>query len=178
MDQYRKSPRAKFHDYDGGDYFITICTKNRIHFFGDILNGSIQLSQIGLYTYDQLFRASDYCPNIIIPVFTVMPNHIHALISLRNPSLDFNDMTELQRAPNPCLRSNCDEARYVPLLSRYISSFKGAVTKYAKRINPDFGWHSRYHDHIIRNNRDRNLISSYILTNHLRWKDDCFFKTP
>ena len=27
----RKSPRADFHDYSGGDYFITICTKNKTH---------------------------------------------------------------------------------------------------------------------------------------------------
>ena len=28
--------RALWHDYNGGAYFITICTKNREHYFGDI----------------------------------------------------------------------------------------------------------------------------------------------
>lgn len=38
----RKSPRADFHDYSGGDYFITICTKNKSHYFGEITNGRWQ----------------------------------------------------------------------------------------------------------------------------------------
>lgn len=37
MDQYRKSPRANFLDYDGGDYLITICTTQKIHYFGEVL---------------------------------------------------------------------------------------------------------------------------------------------
>lgn len=28
----RKTPRAKWHDYKGGEYFVTICTKDRVHF--------------------------------------------------------------------------------------------------------------------------------------------------
>lgn len=35
----RKSPRATWHKYNGGEYFITICTKNRIHYFGEIVDG-------------------------------------------------------------------------------------------------------------------------------------------
>lgn len=30
----RKSPRAAFHDYNNGDYFVTICTKGHKHYFG------------------------------------------------------------------------------------------------------------------------------------------------
>ena len=34
--KYRiKSARASWHDYNGGAYFITICTKNRVHYFGE-----------------------------------------------------------------------------------------------------------------------------------------------
>ncbi len=28
--------RASWHDYNGGEYFITICTKDRVHYFGEI----------------------------------------------------------------------------------------------------------------------------------------------
>ena len=35
--KYRiKSTRATWHDYNGGAYFITVCTKNMEHFFGEI----------------------------------------------------------------------------------------------------------------------------------------------
>ena len=30
------SARANWHDYNGGVYFVTICTKNREHYFGEI----------------------------------------------------------------------------------------------------------------------------------------------
>ena len=30
------SARANWHDYNGGIYFVTICTKNREHYFGEI----------------------------------------------------------------------------------------------------------------------------------------------
>jgi len=37
--QYRiKSARATWHDYGGGVYFVTICTKNHKHYFGEIQN--------------------------------------------------------------------------------------------------------------------------------------------
>ena len=38
QNQYRiKSARATWHDYSGGAYFITVCTKNREHSFGEIV---------------------------------------------------------------------------------------------------------------------------------------------
>lgn len=30
------SARANWHNYNGGVYFVTICTKNREHYFGEI----------------------------------------------------------------------------------------------------------------------------------------------
>ena len=45
QDKYRiDSARAWWHDYDGGAYFITICTENREHFFGEIEGGVMVLS--------------------------------------------------------------------------------------------------------------------------------------
>ncbi len=43
-------PSARLINWDYGSegmYFITICTKNREHFFGEIRNGEMQLSEIG-----------------------------------------------------------------------------------------------------------------------------------
>ena len=47
--KYRiESFRLKNWDYrNAGAYFITICTKNRAHYFGEITDGEMQLSQIG-----------------------------------------------------------------------------------------------------------------------------------
>ena len=45
----RKSPRAKWLDYNEGEYFVTVCTHNWIHYFGEIVDGKIHLSQIGQF---------------------------------------------------------------------------------------------------------------------------------
>lgn len=178
MEQYRKTPRAKFLDYDEGNYFVTICTENKKHFLGEISDGIMHLSEIGLFVESQLKSASEYCKDIEIPLFVVMPNHIHAIVSVirRDMPPACSDGNLLQRSPNPSLRANPTCQRHVPTLSRYISSFKGAVTKYARTHNIEFGWQPRYHDHYIRGNNDGNKISDYILNNVAKWQEDCFFK--
>lgn len=50
LNKYRiPSARAEWHDYNGGVYFITICTQNRVCYFGEIKNGEMRLSDIGEY---------------------------------------------------------------------------------------------------------------------------------
>ena len=44
-----KNIRAVFHDYSGGDYFVTICTYGKEHFFGEIRNNDMVFSEIGIY---------------------------------------------------------------------------------------------------------------------------------
>ena len=46
LSKYRiDSSRAQWHDYNAGYYFVTICTSQRIHYFGEIVssinNGSL-----------------------------------------------------------------------------------------------------------------------------------------
>jgi REP element-mobilizing transposase RayT len=43
-----ESIRAQFWDYGwNGAYFITICTKNRVRFFGEVVDGTMNLSPAG-----------------------------------------------------------------------------------------------------------------------------------
>ena len=59
-------------------------------------------------------------------------------------------------------------------LSSIIGSYKSVVTKNARKTNPNFGWQSRFHDHIIRNDRAHFNISRYIENNPANWKGDRF----
>ena len=178
MDQFRKSPRAPFLNYDGGDFFVTICTKNRQHFFGEISNETMHLSEIGKFLETQLNNIETLSPSIKIPLFTIMPNHVHLIVSIVDDIEIPNNCNNGfdQRHPNPSMRSNPEDTRIVPLLSRYINSLKGVVTKYAKTINPEFAWHGRYHDHAIRSNRDGNIIADYIINNVAKWDLDSLNK--
>lgn len=170
----RKSPRANWIDYDAGLFFITICTINHTHFFGSIHDGEMKLSEIGKIVECELLHPELHHPEISIPLFVVMPNHIHAIIEVIPDTTC--DMPVEQRNPNPSMRPNPDMARHVPTLSKYIASFKSAVSKQARLLDGNFGWQPRYHDHLIRGVRDGNNISEYISNNVAKWQDDCFYK--
>lgn len=64
-----------------------------------------------------------------------MPNHIHAIVVLNDNDIYYEDPYMQQRAVNPSERGNGYEKRHVTLLSRYVNSLKGAVTKYARPYN-------------------------------------------
>ena len=116
--------RACWHDYRGGVYFVTICTKNREHYFGKITQSGnamdctntmnctnamdcrdainrvstgtgtgtgtetampepqMQLSPIGQYAHEQFVNVTSHYPYAEIPLFVVMPNHIHAIVMI------------------------------------------------------------------------------------------------
>lgn len=153
----RKSPRASFHDYSGGNYFVTICTIDKEHYFGQIHDGKMLHSEIGKIASDKLATLSNHYTYVEVPLFVVMPNHIHAIISIIEP----------KDAPGcvPTIRT---------ALSVVIGGYKQSVTMYARRNNIDFSWQRRYHDHIIRGVKDGNRIAEYIENNVARWDCDCF----
>ncbi len=51
---------------------------------------------------------------------------------------------------------------------------KSAVTTYARKNNIDFGWQSRYYDHIIRDDDEYQRIKNYIINNPKNWNEDKF----
>ncbi|MCR4964109.1 MAG: hypothetical protein K6A41_00470 [Bacteroidales bacterium] len=74
------SARAEWHDYDEGVYFITICTEGREHFFGEIMNHEMHLSQIGEYADECLKNVPIHNPYATIPTYVIMPDHIHLIV--------------------------------------------------------------------------------------------------
>ncbi|TVR76437.1 MAG: hypothetical protein EA412_13645 [Chitinophagaceae bacterium] len=59
-------------------------------------------------------------------------------------------------------------------ISTIIRSYKSAVTKHANRLGLEHGWHSRFHDHIIRDDAEYQRISDYIINNPANWGEDKF----
>lgn len=78
----RKSTlRLSCHDYSSaGFYFVTICTRDREHFLGEIIKGEMILSDIGYIIADRWHALPDYFPDIQLDEFIVMPNHIHGIL--------------------------------------------------------------------------------------------------
>ena len=134
----------------------------------------MKLSREGEILNSELANPNLHHKNIEVPLYVIMPNHIHAIVVCVDDIRDVGDFPNDQRNPNPALRSNSDMARHVPTLSRYINSLKAAVSRRIHSFNSDFAWQSRYHDHFIRSNKDGNKIAEYIENNVAKWDSDCF----
>lgn len=250
--KYRiESTRWQSWDYaNAGAYFITICTKNRLHYFGEIDTVQPQsiaappnsnaasppppvqphcdvapqynpmiLSEIGKIAAAEWIKTPDIRPdmNLILGEFVVMPNHFHAIIIIgdnqyntvqphcnvaQNP--DSHESPPVQQqcivAPafgivpqqpesnqplvkmhgNASSQSNASlQNQFGPQrknLAAIIRGFKSAVTVQARKIQPDFGWQSLYHDHVTRNEQEHNRIAHYILNNPYNWTEDNYQK--
>ena len=87
QNKYRiPSTRAQWWDYgNNAAYFITICTANRKHYFGDIRNGKMKLSPIGIIAdifWHEIRKHADF---VKLGEFVVMPNHIHGILIIDKP---------------------------------------------------------------------------------------------
>ena len=190
------SARAKWHDYDDGFYFITICTKNRECFLGTIQNNEMILSETGKYAEECIRMMETIHNDVTVPLFQIMPNHIHCIIIVETPYYDVSkkhNEDNLRRYDgdmrhnNNNLRRHDDDGRRHGMtslqdvanncgrLSHIISRFKSAVTKFAKEHDITFAWQTRFHDHIIRNQKEMDLITEYIENNVRKWEEDCFY---
>jgi REP element-mobilizing transposase RayT len=190
------SARAQWWDYGwNGAYFITICTQNRKHFFGEINGGKMVLSNTGVIADILWHEIPKHAPFAELGDFVVMPNHIHGILILDKPNGDgpnvqTGDALSLQPPIQTPERSREQPAEQNPLkttigqnrfqnigkntVSSIIGSYKSAVTKHANRLGLKNGWQSRFHDHIIRNDAEYQRISDYIVSNPENWSDDKF----
>ena len=80
--KYRvESTRLKHWDYSSnGTYFITLCTKNRESFLGEIVDGEMQLSEIGKIVQKYWLEIPDHFSFIMLDNFIIMPNHMHGIV--------------------------------------------------------------------------------------------------
>jgi len=188
------SARAQWWDYgNNGAYFVTICTHNRLHFFGEIANGQMTLSKPGKLADTHWHEIPDRFPYAHLGEFIIMPNHIHGIIiidhtndgddsdgvgdgaatrliaSLPSPnpgppkSKSPNPPGGITGNKNPMLHKN---------LSRIIRWYKGRITFEARKTNPNFEWQTRFHDNIIRDKRAYDNITNYIRNNPGNWPSD------
>ena len=174
---YKKQKQYRLPGYDYsamGDYFITVCTKNRIHHFGKIVKGKedaiIELTAIGSFVHDSILSIPGTYKDVTLGETVVMPNHIHLIISLPYKEAINNQQSSLQQiiAPHKGLQ---------PLLPGSVSSIinhlKGKVKKWCNANGyPFFAWQARFHDHIIRDSKSYDRISNYIANNIWNWDND------
>ena len=173
--QYRKSPRAKWADYNEGEYFITVCTQGKEHYFGEIANGEMHLSVLGKYLEKELSNPEKHHPAIKVLCSVVMPNHFHAIVRVEDYQVTSQVTTHEDRLYlGVGTRRAALSHQRLPLLSTYVGCLKAAITRWAHAHDTPFAWQPRYHDHIIRGIKDGNSITEYIKNNVTKWSLDCY----
>ena len=182
QNKYRiPSARAVWHDYNGGDYFITICTAHRLHYFGKIENGVMKMNILGQKFDELILEIKMHNPYVEIPIYQIMPNHVHLIVCIdgRDVACRVYEKRDVacrvstgNTIENEKMREIADKCG---LLSTAMGGLKSAMTKYANLNEIKFGWQARFHDHIIRDQEEMNDISSYIENNVTRWNNDKFY---
>lgn len=187
-------PSARLQNWDyswSAAYFITICTTNREHYFGEIQNGKMILSNAGVLADVCWNEIKNHAKNIELGAFIVMPNHVHGILILNNDdNYNNNNNNNVETGHALSLRSEQSEQsqsdktigqqRFQNIgknsISSIIGGYKSAVTKHANRLGFEFGWQTRFHDHIIRDEKSFETISNYIINNPTNWGNDKFYK--
>jgi putative transposase len=154
---HRRSIRlAGYPYYKPGLYYVTFATHNLEHLFGRIEKGEMRLNKIGEYVRSEWLKTEELRPNVKMREFVIMPNHIHAIIELK----------ELPEASAPEIDPRKNS------IGAIIRGFKGATMK---RINQIWGtqgkavWHRNYYERVVRMD-ELDRIQRYIKENPGKWK--------
>lgn len=202
QNKYRiASARAQWWDYGwNGAYYITICTHNRNHYFGEIVDKKMNLSKTGVIADILWNTMRQHHKFVELGDFVVMPNHIHGILILDKPddgnengsdgdgcigddvetghALSLRQQQQQQQQPSTQPQT-IGQKRFQNIgkntVSSIIGSYKSAVTKHANRLGFPNGWQTRFYDHIIRNDAEYQRISNYINDNPAKWKEDKFY---
>jgi REP element-mobilizing transposase RayT len=145
---HRNSIRLRGRDYArAGAYFVTICTYQRAHLFGEIDNGQMRMNAAGLIAAQEWNRLPSRQGGLGIDAFVIMPNHLHGVIVL--------------------------DRLGPPTLGVVIRAFKAAAARAIRlEADPDFAWQRNYYERIIRTDSSMDRVRAYIVGNPTRWALD------
>jgi len=166
----RKPQRLKNYDYSqNGFYFVTICTKDREKYFGEIIDGKMILNNFWKIAEQNWKNILIHYQNIEIDEFVIMPSHIHWIIILTvgNEYFRSDNWNENQIKGNEYFHP-------LPNLSNIIKWFKIWCTKEIRNIYNDFtfSWQKSFFDVIIRNDAQLEKTRQYIVDNPIKWELD------
>ena len=205
-DRYKEKyrmPSARLQGYDygqNGACFITICTKNRIHFFGEIISSSgfetqdigsgFETQDIGsgFETQDigSGFETQDIASLQPTPI-GIIANEYWQKIPEHFPFVILDEFVVMPDHVHGILiisKETHDDASlqgtgYVNTfgpqsgnISSVIRGYKAGVKSFATTNKIEFGWQPRFYDRIIRDADEMKRIRKYIIENPGNWFKD------
>ncbi len=169
----RQSNRHQGHDYTKpGAYFVTITAESRNRVFGGMLDGRLELNDIGWLVREAWSTLPVHCPWVGIGDAVVMPDHFHGIVHILASSPvregDHKDRPYLAGRPKGTVPNS---------VGRAVQAFKSLTTRrYIEKVRADRWtryegrlWQRGYHDRIIRDNAELERAQQYIRDNPRRW---------
>ncbi len=84
----RRSIRLVGYDYSqGGCYYFTVCTQDRIHRFGEVADATMRLNAVGHLVVAVWDSLPARFPSLDLDAFVVMPDHLHGILRIRSPEV-------------------------------------------------------------------------------------------
>ena len=161
-------------------YFVTICTRDRQPFFGDIVNQTMTYSDIGKIAHQYWLEIPDHCPNVNLDIHVIMPDHVHGILAINTPSNPPQSGRDVQlNVPTGDKINTYDLSTAMSgispkagSLSVVLRSYKAAVSRWCRSNGyASFAWQSRFYEHIIRTDDALHQIRQYIHNNPTNWNN-------
>jgi putative transposase len=149
----RSSLRLVTHAYRAGTYFVTLCTAGRADLFGAWEGEGCTLSPPGRIVESEWLRTGLLRSDVMLDDYVVMPDHFHALITLR------------------AVEHGVGTAACAFSLGAIIAGFKASCTSAINEARGTPGaavWQRNYFEHVVRDAADLDRIRRYIATNPVR----------
>ncbi len=178
----RRSIRLKGYDYSQtGAYFVTICTQNWLHLFGEIANEAMVLNDAGMMVVKWWNELRNKFQDIELDEFVVMPNHFHGILQIFDVNAVGADQRVCPRVYPDNVGEHKEKGKHIGLpLHRMMQWFKTMSTnEYIRNVRNNHWtpfikklWQRNYYDHIVRNENELNRIREYIIINPMQWHCD------
>lgn len=167
----RKKLRNQFHNYSSpGFYFVTICSFDKLYFFGDVIDEQMVFSEIGKIANACFQEIPKHFSGVEVLDFIVMPNHIHAIIEIKDLFESYSEKNIMQSGS--MIEIEPPQYQKLPVV---IGSFKSAVSKIVNRMQKEvfFSWQRSFHDEILKFEKTKIAkIRQYIINNPKIWDRD------
>jgi putative transposase len=152
--RYNRAVRHPLHDYQApAGYMVAFATYKRLPLLGRIVGDAFEPFAAGLIVRETWRTLPDYFPGLQLDAFQLMPDHVHAILILTDPSL-----------------CGQPDARFRGL-PQVMQAFKGMSARALNRAQYAPGrkvWQEGYHDRVIRNERELDKYRFYVQTNPQR----------
>jgi putative transposase len=153
-------PSARLAGWDyrwAGVYSVTICTRGRVCWFGDVREGQVVLSPVGEVVAQEWRKIPRHRPRVTLDEWIVMPDHLHGILIFQGRTQGETDR------PKHLLAQS---------LGAVIGRFKSEATKriWWNLKQRAFAWQARFYDTILHDQADLDRLRAYIRENPSRWE--------